>query len=237
MSIPKISAGSGMVYLWDKIIAEWNCWNWRPSSDTIYYLPLQTDFLDHSWNWFTFNRNWTTSIVNNKANIPVCYINRWSLDVSSSTYTFWSNDFTISYRINLPSDQDSYYRWVFWFDWTYWWLCVNYEWQNLSVGKWYTDWVFSENWFYSNIRNTWEYQVTVREWSVFKTYRNWQLYKSKTTSNFTLWQWWASVFWIWRHQWTLIKNLYISEFVLEKKARSDNDILKNFNRLRWNYSI
>ena len=59
MSIPVKSAWTGNLYLWDKIVAKWKCWEFFPDENTLLYLKMENDANDYSWN----DRHWTNSWV------------------------------------------------------------------------------------------------------------------------------------------------------------------------------
>ena len=221
------------VFLWDTQVRPSG---WQPWSNTIYYLPLDADLLDHSWNGYTFTPTGTVNLVNNKANIPVCYINRGSLEVPSNTYTFWSDDFTVSYWVNIPTDQDTYYRWVLWFNTSnYGSMVLNYEFNQWYIWSWPFTWDVAVS--YPTIKDTWVHFVTVRNWSTFTTYSNWVLYNTATSTSFSVWQWSWTVLWIGRWQNVVIKNLYISNFIIENKARTAEEVADYYNQTKWDYWI
>ena len=209
---------------------------WKPWANTIYYLPFDTDLLDHSWNGYTFTPSWwNISIVSWEANIPVCYINNGSLDVPSSTYTFGSDDFTVSYWVNIPTDQFSIYRWVVWFNGEWGSFVLNYEFNGGYIWSWLHSWNVGVS--YPTVKDTWIHFVTVRDGGTFTTYYNWNQYDTQTVTPFSVWQGGATVFGIGRWQGVVMKNLYISNFILESKARTAQEISDYYNQTKWNYGL
>ena len=209
---------------------------WQPWANTIFYLPLETDLLDHSWNNYTFTTDWTVSLVSWDVNIPVCYINNGTLSTASSSYTFWNNDFTISYFVKIPSDQSSNYWGVFWFNGSqYGSLVLQYEKTSWYFGSASNTWNASIS--YPNTTNTWMYVVTIRDWNTFKSYINWTLYNSSSVTSFSIWQWGSTKLWIGMWQGVKIKNLYISKFILEDKARTAQEVSDYYDLTKADYWI
>lgn len=229
------------------IYSEWRA----PSSDTVLYLPMKNDLLDHSWNNITVSNTWVT-IVN------------WVWHFNWSAWAWWQwlriaywadsrlrqKPFTISLMVKFNQ-----YPWSSWDSTPYWMLTgMNiysswYRWWNLWMminsatwNKYKTRIELLPSWgsTYSNtefVTNTWYNFILVMSSTTRRLYINWQLdswCNWNATLTFPDWDLfvWSNPFTSWdvsNWRW-LVWDM--SEYIFESKERSAQDAADYYNQIK-----
>lgn len=208
---------------------------WTPWSNTIAYYPLtsSTTTTDQKWTYNLTNAwnvvfwtyqwvscayfNWTTT--SQLYNTSLSFAARPTQTVLVWMYISWTS--TSVY-------QTIYHTWITsktgklgsWFKyWT--WLCI---------GSWYWWYESIKSW---NINGSWHLLVNVTNWTSSTQYLDWALYQSLTNSlsdtQTWLYIWWAQQSSSERLSW------YESEFIVESKVRTAQEILDYYNKTKSNY--
>lgn len=225
---------------------------WKPWANTIAYRPLESNANDIVW-WYNWtNISWIsyetlsswkkvakTTAESANINIP------WS----SLLPILSSNDFTISFWIYtkwvVSESSSTNYALLFWI----WKDSYPYTWPQVFLNKWHQWWgnwwirflpEFMAHWAtstsnYNSILEKWTHIFYIRENWVFKWYINNSLETTETLS-LTYWtwdKWFLFCRWdVWQQQ--KIWSMW-SEFILEKKARTEEERTKYYNQTKWNY--
>ena len=221
---------------------------WTPWSNTLFYLPLESDTTDHSW------RN----IATNPSNIT--YWTLWGVNCaiangSSSIITFneilssWLTEWTVSvllYKNYEDTSSDDYknilyYRvtnmWFVWIDSEYNWWWLNYR------RIW---WYVANRWnayITSNLSYRWHHLLFTFNNSVAKYYIDGNKISEEASSTSRVWWYWEWTWWNTRSifKWNPSANSYwkwwAREIIFEKKMWSESDIVKYFNKIKSQYWI
>lgn len=221
MSIPKTSAWSWNIYLGSNLIAEWNCWQWRPSSKTYIYYPFKNDIVDQTWN----------SILTLDSNVSYSKQSTWYEFVINKVWTYWQwyslswitapSVFTWSCYINIEENQS----------WSskssspnFFWACYSFHHRQSQANN---AWEACSNWcsFLSrNLSLNTRYNICISQsWWVVNFYINWQKDRS---INKTLVEWFEML---------RGRKILISEVWVDLKLYSDDYINKYFNSTKSNY--
>ena len=205
-----------------------------PWSNTLLYLPLESDIIDYSWKGVTVTNN-GVSIDNNQANIWVWYFNwNWYLSIPKESNILW-NIFTISWYGKV-SGRPTYSAIFSTVNSSYWWLTVQYEWTHLFASTATNNWdliavgnVFTKN-------NVWENYVLVRNITNWELYKNWVKVWSATSWNWNIVQNWNASH-IGRNWASSQANItwYLSNFIIESTAWSAEEISDYYNQTKSNY--
>lgn len=203
---------------------------WQPWANTVLYMPFKTDLLDHSWNNISFT-NTNVSIVDAKA-----YFN-WSAKLVNSNFTSYLSDvpFTVSFWIKQSSIVNDAWL-VVWHkkvsrSW-YWWDILNVSSKIRLESIWWGTNVSSG----TISANTW-YLVTAIYASGNKyLYMNGSLAWSGTSTINRF----RNEFRIGVNDadsWTTPKymNGYMSDLIIESKARTAQEIADYYNQTKSNY--
>jgi hypothetical protein len=209
-------------------------WEWKPWANTLVYIPMEADLIDHSWKGVSVTNN-NVSIVSNQASIWVWYFNwNWYLSIPKGSNILW-NIFTISWYGKISGWPT--YSAIFWtVNSSYWWLTVQYEWTALYASSAVNSWdligditVFTKN-------NVWEHYVLVRNLTNWELYKNWVKVWTSTSWNWNIVQNWNASY-IGRNWASSQANItwYLSNFIIESTARTADEILAYYNQTKSNY--
>lgn len=217
---------------------DFSWWWWQPWANTMLYVPMKVDLLDHSLSPKTITNTWIALDNTMLADMWVWYF-RWNSDdgLFFSWVEFWNNDFTISRRektlwnssSNWSRFSSSYDGWS-----SRAWLLLGYVRVYLYVWTWWSSWdIINGSSVFSSTPNTRVHRVLTREWSSWKTYRNNVLFWSATGSGSV----WYNTEVIWNYRpWD--KNpfiWYMSDFIIENKVRTTQEISDYYNQTKTNY--
>ena len=201
---------------------EYKVWpgGWQPWENTLLYLPMTDDLLDHSGKWVSVTNNWNVQIQNSF----------WYFNGISSLDT-WLNSFadknhTINFRVK-------------WWNSDTWMVSSNpcwiTKWEVFYISNWYLSYSsyngteqFYRFWTY----DSWWHNLVFSYWAL---YYDWEL---KATTNYSYI--WYSPFSIWWHAinsscsrryWTW----YISRVIIENKVRTAQEVSDYYNLTKHFY--
>ena len=233
------------VYIGDVLVWGGNSW-WTPWANTVAYIPLRDDLLDHWPNQYTLTNSWWVTIVNDKANIWVWYFN-WSsrlLNTSISSWLpLWATAKTIScyVRFNYVSSTQS--QEMVWF-WRCWWGSSDSANKSFFLFRDKSKRLAFTTWWSSNdkptnvtiVDNTWYHLLATDDGTTYKIYVNWVLNTSgtltpNTTGTAIVIGWTIDT----RSQYEDYVYWYISDVIIENKAWSSQEIQDYYNLTKWNY--
>lgn len=229
MSIPEISAWTGNIYLWDKIVAEGNCWHWIITKNTILFVPFTEDLTDHWPNEFALTNTWV-QLVQNQANVKVWYFN-WSSYLSwanSSKIDFWDFHIWAWLKMSQINRNQFIFAWTSNWGMFFWYDTVEWYWIGRNGIAWdsKTSYSFSTNtWYYLSVNREWSTLKLLLNWSVLNTYTNNINYKSNWS--YRIWDDWTSKYVTW----------YISNLIIENKWWSTDEETDYFNWNKWKYGL
>ena len=219
---------------------------WTPNANTIAYRPLESNANDIVWGY-----NWT-----NVSWISYDTLASWKKVAKATTTTaniaiswaildrIWSNDFTISCWV--------YLTWVntMWYNITSLFLVIKnsspYPWPQIFLSNnsnWWS-WIYfapqwvswvSSNTSYDNVINRWINIVYTRSSWVCKWYIN-AVQETTQNSNisYSWWTWWF-LFARWDSNQQLLTWSMGSEYILELKWWTAQEILNYYNKTKSNY--
>ena len=206
-------------------------WKWKPWANTIAYYPLNANFNDYSDNSYTLtNDGWAIT--------PLSWVSCSYFTLNWKAYNN-SVSFGTTRTISLWfSPYQSGTNWVM--VWTWWNWSINTTvfavavWNNnsLDISNYYNKWVQSNT---TISDGSWNYWCVVATWWNVKIYLNWTSVK---TSSFALNSGGRIMLWYrWdnggdgRYQW------YLSNVIVEDKARTAQEVSDYYNQTKWNYWI
>ena len=220
-------------------------WSWKPWANTIAYYPLtsSTTVNDMKWSGTAYNltSKWTSPTFWTYWWVSCAYFSSsWMLYNNSWTWTaLWNYTISIWYNKtdNPPQDNGSIcWLWVWWINFGY---AVALYWKTRPTS---TQWVY---WFHNATSQSyvWPYSISwwtniviVANWSSWKLYINWV----QQWSTFTIWSSTPNYIAISRYQSgdTLDRSIrwYMSEFIMENKVRTADEVAKYYNSTKANYS-
>ena len=198
---------------------------WEPWDNTLAYYPLSSDFNDASWNWYNLTNTWAT--ITTKAWVDCAYYN-WSSYSTNSSVPNWTSR-TLSAWVYIETNKSSNMGVICTWDtdWSFVWLWI-YSW------KWYiTDrWTHDQVWTIS-VLNWWHLiTATISNWSNMILYTDWVQNASYTFSRGA----WNSIT-IGARTWSWTEKLtwYVSNVIVEDKARTADEITAYYNLTKSNY--
>lgn len=242
------------IFVWDSQVSKVFVWDtqvrpswWQPWADTILYLPLEDDLLDHSWN------NISITDVNVTLENRVAKID----NTNSNSYLKTTNNFD-TYLSSLP------FTVVFW-------VKYNYVIQSVSDEQWRTTGCNSYSWGFKwwNIIQ-WYHNNT----SAFRSECLPSWWEIRSNTIITIWSrylvWlamdssWRTLYINWQPEATGSGNItfvnynlfigqnpfnngdisnsrwmcwYVSKYIVEKKKRTAQEFLDYYNQTKANYWI
>lgn len=212
--------------------------SWSPNEDTMLYVPMKEDLLDHSWKNVVLTNGWV-SLDTSVANVWVWYFD-WNSKINfpSSFFDMSTSDFTISFWCRDWAWLWSSHWSIFNNQWTkYSSLLLRYQWTQLyaSTREGTRD-MFNNVVAFDINQSKWILWTMTRQWSIWKIYKNNILNWSWTNSSSLNYN--SSYTWvIWWHE-VANPNYYIghiSEFIVEKKAREEKEITDYFKKTKIDY--
>lgn len=213
---------------------------WRPSSDTLAYYPLRSDFNNAYWSLGNLTSVGTNTFIDDGvANINICQsassshlrLPSVTVDVSKwFTYSIWCRTGSFgNFRPHFvhtragTSESAKCFADIQWFN-------------SSGTIVIYTDFpTNSSDKSTSTTTSVYSNRVVTLEqwWSNMKFYKNGTLVRTKTvsiTTNqtlgiFYLWAWWEASWFV----------TYLSDFIIENKERTADDVTKYYSWTQWNY--
>ena len=211
-------------------------YKWTPWSNTLLYLPLESDVVDYSWRSISTTASWvsyTTVWWVTSAHIW----NTWWISVAAWAVTKDLSEMTISLLFYLPTATYSSRRVLMEFN--------NNSYCNFSILNnanttqmiwWYVLWDLNTDFS----AQQWINIVYTGNSSNYKLYKNWVFIWQKSWSSTPRWTWTGSSSEIGQYifcgrAWTSntpFVNWNIREVIFEKKKRSDADVSKYYQRIK-----
>ena len=212
--------------------------SWSPNEDTMLYVPMKEDLLDHSWKNVVLTNGWV-SLDTSVANVWVWYFD-WNSKINfpSSFFDMSTSDFTISFWCRDWAWLWSSHWSIFNNQWTkFSSLLLRYQWTQLYASTREGTWdMFNAVTAFDINQSKWILWTMTRQWSTWKIYKNNILNWSWTNSSSLNYN--SSYTWvIWWHE-VANPNYYIghiSEFIVEKKAREKQEITDYFKKTKIDY--
>jgi len=208
---------------------------WTPWSNTLLYLPLESDTNDYSQNSYTITQNWAVT------KWDIWYYFNWGYLVTSS-FT-WPTTYTTMSIWVKPNWTSSLFQAIF--SKYYWSLDFPYITTNMYIPENTSNWSFQVTnsskivvaadsslsiWNWQNI-------IWVYDWSKVYFYKNWVLASSASQS----WNIYSNntQLSIGNFLWNLNQPYYgyISEAIFESKARTAQEVLNYYNSTKSNYGL
>lgn len=206
---------------------------WHPWANTIAYYPLTSTSTvnDLSWNNYNLTQSWTITYWTNVwvdcayfnwgyLSATIAWLPQWGTDRTASVYVYITKTqcWILSWWANSTYNKFCRYYWGFNSNWL---AATSYQWTDLNSSTYISGW--------------WHHIVLlVRSW-VRELYIDWvqntTLNKSSTTNtswtNFEMWRLdYASDF---------MFQSYMSNVIIENKARTAQEISDYYNLTKWNY--
>lgn len=209
--------------------------DWRPGANTMLYVPMETDLLDHSGNNVSITNVWV-SLNTSVAGVWVWYFNGNSrLNFPSSFFNMSTSDFTVCVRCRDGSGNGNGHGSIFNNQWT---LCSSLllRYEGTKLYAWTRDKtrdIRSDVWAFDINQDTRVLWTITRQGSSWKVYKNKTLKRSGTNSkslNYNASYTGA----IGGHE---IGNPnyyigYMSRFIVENKARSQSDLNDYYDKVK-----
>lgn len=235
-------------------VAEWGGW-WQPWANTLAYYKLDWNLNDSSGNERGLTNSWISFQIED--NINCAYCNWWSYAYCQTiptpsviTISIWAkatNDRSWTYARNLFHTKlaSSRQNWLIWVRWEFY---SGSGYPTVSVWTSGNVWNESNSLSYSTLsyndicnRNLWTcvYDNVNYKLSI---YRNWQFVSEDTFSTYhPTWNWCDKFsIWVWYVPWnnpTRYWKWWVSETIIEDKARTAQEIADYYNQTKANYGL
>ena len=218
---------------------------WQPWVNTILYIPMENDLLDYSWNNISITVNWVS--LGTTGGVSAWYWANWEgtaryLQLGNGVASHISDTpFTVSCWTNRSWEYASGVHWTtvgmfgMYQSWPFRWTCVALNpdnwWQSERLWAW---WISS---YVYSLANEWTLMTLVMSSSKSELYKNGNLIWSvswnwnKTFSNFCVWCDWYDSDWTKYRHW----RWYLSNFILEDKERTAQEISDYYDQTKSNY--
>lgn len=209
-------------------------WGWQPWANTVAYYPLDTDFNDASSNNYNLTNSWW---VITTLDWVACAYYDGSSHSATATPTFTGTR-TLSCWWNPASTSG-----VMWIIVTGNLYNNNEKWwtQQNSWVLWGSEWRTTNQSVNSNITVTtwtWYYVVTtIENWTEAKIYVNGVLANTLTRNNPIQNSYWLAVGSNFSDLFSEPATWYISNAIIEDKARTAQEVSDYYNLTKWNYWI
>ena len=208
------------IFLWDKQVRPAG---WKPWANTVAYYPLNsTDtYYDKSWNNYNLTPYWTPSYTSTYVDLTSGCLKIPNLTYSTCTVSFWCkrNWTQISRALVDMASSDTFIR--FWYG-TSWY--INFQ-KSLPSWSWEQNLVYDTNRHLYTVTNDSTGCIVYLDGS----------YKYTLASFGTQTSAWSSIWTGWNGTSTKNPNIYVSNFIIENKARTADEISEYYNRSKANY--
>lgn len=216
------------IYMW----REW----WAPWANTVAHYPLTENANDESWNSRNLTNSWVT-FVNNIwwATIPVwywdgwdaAYLDGWNVQLNAAyTISWWSkvnSSSNVWIMFDLRNNNGNWQGFLLW-------RCYNN-----TIGFYQQKSSSSDQSYSESLTSDWTYWCVRWDWSTWTIYKNWNQAYNVSISNSIDTS--ASYLWIGCRYYTHTDKYhwYISNVIVENKARTAQEISDYYNQTKWNY--
>ena len=206
---------------------------WKPWSNTLLYLPLESDTNDHSWNSYTITQNWAVT------KWDIWYYFNWGYLVTPSF--IWPTTYTTISIWVKPNWISSLFQAIF--SKYYWSLDFPYITINVYIPENTSNWSFQVTNSSKNVVSSdsslsmwnWQNIIWVYDWSKVYFYKNWVLASSASQS----WNIYSNntQLSIGNFLWNLNQPYYgyISECIFENIARTPEQVAWYYNKTKSHY--
>jgi len=227
MKIKKVYLGRRQIY------PDW----WSPGENTILYMPFHDDLLDHSNNNIQFT-NTNTVLENNTA-----YFNG-SANLINRTFTNYLNSapFTCSVRVKSKTFHND--TWIVsWLKWSYssrnWWSIFQMSHSGNTYRAEMSGWWSASRQIFTPLNlNEWDLLTYVKTPTELLFYKNGTLIWTQTSPTWTF----QTELSIWQNRWNtsnqsewIYFNWWMSELIIENKARTDQEVTNYYEKTKGNY--
>lgn len=215
-----------------------------PWSNTLAYYPLTS-----TSQWNDMKGSWTAYNLSYSTQAPTYWVNAWvdCANMTNAMLVNYSFNYQISnwYTANLWFYMNSYTGgtlvWLDTFSSPSQWQpndfsTVELSWRPNSA---YWFWVYTNTWWDKGITSwthtplsSWHNWVATYDWSNVKIYLDWEL---KATWSLTDTKTRTTIFLSWRGANNNSLRWYMSEVILESKARTDTEVSDYYNQTKANY--
>jgi hypothetical protein len=217
----------------------WWGWWWQPWANTMLYLPMDTDLLDHSGNSLTVTNLWSVALANVWLSFSVAQFNSTSTELTFPYQWDINNAWTISFwenTINQNTDAQFITAWT--------WSRHNLFqiWYTSNPSRWLTLSNYGEDidvGSYAGRDSSWHlitatYSGTAWQTNNAKVYVDWVLVAQWTMQ---WWNWQTKTFMIWNYNQETSMWWYLSKFIVETAERTTQEVSDYFDLTKWNYWI
>lgn len=212
---------------------------WEPWTNTIAYYPLTstTTVNDMSGNNRNLTNNWTQFWT--YAGVSCAYLSNWESKKLYSTIPLtWNTNFTICAYVNRigTSSVDGSQIFIIWNVWTNskcLWLTIRTSNSQYWAWSWGLADITSTS---TNTMNNWEMVTLTKNWNTVTVYKNWSQISSGslatniTSTDFTIWSFNQISYWNYQSF-----NGYMSEFIVEDKVRTAQEIADYYKKTKVKY--
>ena len=213
-------------FLWDTQVRPSG---WQPWANTIAYYPLNStdNFNDKSGNWY----NLTNS------NVTI-----WTYQQVSCAYFNWNSYATNSSVVNGTTRTLSAWVYITTNTSSNMWVICTWDTFNSFVGLWVNSWKWyiTDRWYHDerwtiSILNWWHLlTATITNWTTMILYTDGV---QNASYNFNRSSWNSITIWARTGSWTEKLTWYVSEVILENKARTAQEVSDYFNLTKSQYWI
>lgn len=217
------------MYIWQQKVRPSE---WKPWANTIAYYPLESDANDYSWNgydWVAVDVTYTT--LSSWKNVWTFNGSTSKIDVVSSLVT-WS-PFTLNIWAYKNTND---FVCVFSNENHNTWAGIYVDYYN-QVSKFrFSTWAANASINVSWSNGVWYNRVFTYDWTTAIVYKDWTVANSSAFVDQVLW--WNGTA-IWYNSWVNWRNWlwYLSEIILEDKARTAQEIQDYYDQTKWDYWI
>lgn len=203
---------------------------WQPWANTVLYYKFNNDLTDSSWNSRDLTLFWTVTYWVTSWWWKYAYFNTsaYTQNMSIGSIDYWADSYTVSFYWQ-PKTIYGFGNAHAVFDMTVdggdpRWIRVTdsiWAWWNVS---------------YNATINTWYHVVAIRTPTKVKLYINWTLQGTANRSQSGTFNVLFRINAIWNST-SLTNNNYLGEFIMEKRERTDTEILDYYNQTKSLYWI
>lgn len=216
-----------------------------PWANTIAYRPLtsSTTVNDQSWNNKNLTNHWGVTFGTYGGVSCVSFDNTQTLWLTSSLWMTWNPIFTFNVRICrvgystwTPVKSQIFMLWPINTNTSQVWVAINWAWSN-EYQYWTWGSADVDTWAY-NTANVWELVTFTNDGTTKKFYKNWTLIKQWSLSynisgwDLTIWSFSSSFN---SHYQSFYG--YMSEFIVENKVRTAQEITDYYNASKSIYGL
>ena len=227
------------MYIWQQKIRPSGWGGWQPWENTMLYLPMETDLLDHSGNSLTVNNLWSVALANVWLSFSVAQFNSTSTELTFAYQWSINSAWTMSFWENIENQSTDA---MFVGAWT--WSAHNLFqlWFTPRPARWLT---LSDT---STDIDSGSFTGRDGSWHLITaTYSGvgWQTNNAKVYIDGSLAMQWTMQWWNWNTNTFMVGNYnqqvnmwwFLSKFIVETAERTAQEVADYFNATKWDYWI